>query len=113
MVFAVSDLVAVYIQEFDVPFGACIVRYDSAGLVEVGYEVFGDIPDAHGVFLSRIPAGWAAKTSLIVGSYQEMLEARRAVTDWCAQAGQALTGDSWSVDSKTTSALFFRVREGQ
>jgi effector-binding domain-containing protein len=64
--------------------------------VEVGIQVAGTVRPSGRVVASALPAGRVAAT-VHRGSYDGLDAAHRAVHDWCALHGHALTGVRWEI----------------
>lgn len=75
-----------------------IYRGSSEGslIIDVGVEVFGDVPVAGEVRPTATPSGEAA-TIAHFGEYSEMDPAYAALERWCADNERRRTGVSWEV----------------
>jgi effector-binding domain-containing protein len=64
--------------------------------LEIGVEIPDSFSGADNVYLSKTPAGFVAHTTHL-GPYYLLGGAHRAIHDWCALNGRALSGPSWEI----------------
>jgi effector-binding domain-containing protein len=80
--------------------GPAIARYhghdEDEILVEAGFPVAEDVPDAGVIAVTRLPHGPAA-TALHYGPYEGLHAAHAAVAAWIAAHGRVADGPAWEI----------------